>query len=145
MESQYENGIERYICAYWIHLAPDRYQWRARVNMVMNFSHPIEWWEFLAWLSNYWPLKKDSAASNNWTCGWRGTEDAESRAADKSGLMTEIWAWRMKALVWICNILSCNAHKRPHSGTDGEEMCWMVSWPIQVVSFLPTRQNGNCS
>jgi hypothetical protein len=128
---------------YWIHLAPDRDQWRAPVNMVMNFSDPIQWWEFLAWLSNYSPLKKDSADTTNWTCGWSGTEDAESRAADKIELMTEIWAWRMRALVWICNILSWSARKRPHSGKDGEEMCWMLPWPIQIVSFLRTRQNGN--
>jgi hypothetical protein len=62
-----------YTCAYWIHLAPDRDQWLAPVNMAMNFLDPTEWWEFLVWLSNYWPLKEDSAASSNWTCGWATT------------------------------------------------------------------------
>jgi hypothetical protein len=36
----------------WIHLAPDRDQWRAVVNTVMNL------WEFLSY---YWLLKKGSA------------------------------------------------------------------------------------
>lgn len=74
---------------YWIHLAPDRDQWQDFVDMVMNISNAIEWWELLAWLSNYWPLMKDSAASNNWACVRSGTEGAGSRAADKSELMTE--------------------------------------------------------
>jgi hypothetical protein len=110
-----------------IHLAPERDKWRALVDLVMNVSDSVKWRESLEWLSNYWLLKKDSEVSNNLTSGWSGTKDAESRAADKSELMTEIWAWRMNAHVWICNILSRIARNRPHSGEGGQEMCCMTS------------------
>jgi hypothetical protein len=53
-------------------------------------------------------------------------EAAESCAADKSELMTE-----MRALVLICSILCCIARNRPHSGEGGEEMCRMTSRDVE--------------
>jgi hypothetical protein len=92
-----------YTCVDWFHVDPDMDQWWTLVNLVMNLRlhrrGGISWTaeqlqlneicrntlkaETIR-LSNYWPLK--------WTCGRSGTEDAASRVADKSGLLTEIWA-----------------------------------------------------
>jgi hypothetical protein len=41
----------------WLHLAENRDQLRAPVNMVSS----IKCWEVLEWLHNWWPLKEYSA------------------------------------------------------------------------------------
>jgi hypothetical protein len=55
------------------------------MDMVMNLSDSVKWWESLEWLSNYWLLKAVARPVAE-----VATEYAESRAADKSELMTEI-------------------------------------------------------
>jgi hypothetical protein len=63
-EDKIEMDLRRIGDMDWINLAEDRNQWRALVNMVMNFRVPKNVEKFLSGMSDWRLLKKDPAPWN---------------------------------------------------------------------------------